>query len=249
VEGFAWPAPLEHPFKVRELARLVHEASSHVVAELSEAEAALVAQWDDDARVLIEEARNMREPVVDVALPASVSASVLIRAMREPELLARDLARPMPSPSSAASSRGTAFHAWVETQYGQQSLLDPDDLPGSGDQDIVSDEQLVELKEAFSRSVFAHLTPVAIEQPFAMVIGGRVVRGRIDAVFSTNGRFDVIDWKTGSAKSADEMQLALYRLAWSRIANVPLDHIDAGFLMVQSGEVLRPTLPDLSHLT
>ena len=248
VEGFAWPAPLEQPLKVRELAALVEGASEISHLELSSTDAALVAQWEDDSRVLIEEARKMREPVVNVALPASVSASVLIRAMREPEQLARDLARPMPSPSSQASSRGTAFHAWVETQYGQQSLLDPDDLPGSGDQDIISDEQLGELKEAFGRSAFAHLTPVAIEQPFAMVIGGRVVRGRIDAVFAANGRFDVIDWKTGSAKSADELQLALYRLAWSRIANVPLDHIDAGFLMVQTGEVLRPTLPDLSHL-
>ncbi len=248
VEGFAWPAPLEQPDKVRALAELVALVNHESELPLSTAEAATVAQWKDDARVLLEEARKLREPIVEVPLPASVSASVLIRAMREPEQLARDLARPMPSPSSQASSRGTAFHAWVETQYGQQSLLDPDDLPGSGDQDIVSDEQLNELKEAFSRSAFAQRTPVAIEQPFAMVIGGRVVRGRIDAVFEANGHFDVIDWKTGSAKSADEMQLALYRLAWSRIANVPIAHIDAGFLMVSTGEVLRPELPDLSHL-
>ncbi|CAB4906994.1 unannotated protein [freshwater metagenome] len=248
VEGFAWPAPLEQPAQVRALAELVALVNHESELPLSPVESLTVAQWNDDARVLMQEARKLREPIVEVPLPASVSASVLIRAMREPEQLARDLARPMPSPSSAASTRGTAFHTWVETQYGQQSLLDPDDLPGSGDHDIVSDEQLTELKEAFSHSAFAQLTPVAIEQPFAMVIGGRVVRGRIDAVFATNGRFDVIDWKTGSAKSADEMQLALYRLAWSRIANVPVEHIDAGFLMVSTGEVLRPVLPDLSHL-
>ena len=248
VEGFAWPAPLEQPAQVRALAELVALVNHESELPLSPVESLTVAQWNDDARVLIQEARKLREPIVEVPLPASVSASVLIRAMREPEQLARDLARPMPSPSSAASTRGTAFHTWVETQYGQQSLLDPDDLPGSGDHDIVSDEQLTELKEAFSHSAFAQLTPVAIEQPFAMVIGGRVVRGRIDAVFAANGRFDVIDWKTGSAKSADEMQLALYRLAWSRIANVPVEHIDAGFLMVSTGEVLRPVLPDLSHL-
>jgi DNA helicase-2/ATP-dependent DNA helicase PcrA len=247
--GFTWPVALESPAKVQALAELVHAANTDEVFERTAQESEIVEQWDDDARVLLEEARRLREPVVNVQLPATVSASVYIRALREPELLARDLARPMPSPSSAASSRGTAFHAWVETQYGQQSLLDPDDLPGAGDHDIVSDQQLVELKAAFKNCVFANVTPVAVEQPFAMLVDGRVLRGRIDAVFETNGRFDVIDWKTGSAKSADAMQLALYRLAWSRIANVPLEQIDAGFLVVQTGELLRPQLPDVPTST
>ena len=82
-----------------------------------------------------------------------------------------------------------------------------------------------------------------------MVLGGRVVRGRIDAVFESNGHFDVIDWKTGSADHLDPWQLALYRLAWSRIAQVPIEQVDAGFLMIRTGEVLRPALPDLSALT
>ncbi len=141
------------------------------------------------------------------------------------------------------------MHTWIETQYGQQSLLDPDDLPGAADFDISSDEALAELKEAFGRSAFANRQPYAVERAFAIVLGGRVVRGRIDAVFESNGRFDVIDWKTGSAEHTDAWQLALYRLAWSQIAQVPLEHIDAGFLMIATGELLRPVLPDLSELT
>ena len=101
-----------------------------------------------------------------------------------------------------ATGRCTAFHAWGESRYGQQSLIDPDELPGAGDDDIVSDARLEELKAAFERSAFAGRTPVAVEAPFAIVVGGRVVRGRIDAVFERNGRYDVIDWKTGSASSA-----------------------------------------------
>jgi DNA helicase-2/ATP-dependent DNA helicase PcrA len=67
-----------------------------------------------------------------------------------------------------------------------------------------------------------------------------VVRGRIDAVFESNGRYDVIDWKTGAARGVDPGQLAIYALAWSQMRGVPVDAIDAGFLMVATGEVIRP---------
>ena len=247
--GVVWPAQLASVDAIRDLHARVEHADGLQRAALTSDEIAVVARWDDDTRALLDEARKQRDPVRQVQLPSSVSASILMRAMHEPDQLARDLARPMPMPTNAASTRGTAFHAWVETQYGQQSLLDPDDLPGASDHDIGTDEALAQLKEAFRRSAFAGRTPVAIEQAFAMVIGGRVVRGRIDAVFSANGRYDVIDWKTGSAQPADALQLSLYRLAWSRMADVPIDQIDAGFLMVRTGELIRPALPDLASLT
>ncbi|MDO8732785.1 MAG: ATP-dependent DNA helicase [Actinomycetota bacterium] len=247
-QGVLWPAPVASTALLQSLSADIADSTTVPPLELSEEEQAQVSQWEATARVLVEEVRLQRQPVVRVPLPASLSASQLMRAMSEPASLARDLARPMPSATSVASARGTAMHAWIETQYGQQSLLDPDDLPGSADVDIASDEALDELKEAFSRSAFANRQPFAIEQAFAMVLGGRVVRGRIDAVFESNGRFDVIDWKTGIADHVDAWQLALYRLAWSRIAQVPLEHIDAGFLMIRTGELLRPVLPDLSEL-
>ncbi len=151
-----------------------------------------------------------------------------------------DLARPMPHPPAPAARRGTEFHAWVESRYGQQTLLDPDDLPGAADHDIVSDEALARLKEAFEGSAYASETPVAVEAPFSVVVAGRVVNGRIDAVFERDGRYDVIDWKTGSARSVDPMQLALYRLAWAHLQGVPVDEVDAAFVMVATGEVVRP---------
>ena len=117
----------------------------------------------------------------------------------------------MPHPPAPAARRGTEFHAWVETRYGQQSLLDLDDLPGSADADIATDDDLRELKAAFEGGPFAHRAPVAVEAPFALLVGGRVVNGRIDAVFAGEEAgiaYDVIDWKTGSARNVDPMQLA-----------------------------------------
>lgn len=210
------------------------------VPGLTPAEASIVVGWDLDAGLLLEELRRQAEQTVRVPLPTSVSASTMIRALRDPQGLALDLARPMPAPPSPQARRGTAFHTWVQTRFGQQSLLDPHDLPGAADEDIDSDAELQSLKEAFERSAFAARTPVAVELPFAILLGGRVARGRIDAVFESNGRYDVIDWKTGAARGVDPGQLAIYALAWSRMRGVPVDAIDAGFLMVATGEVIRP---------
>ncbi|SBW19412.1 hypothetical protein FDG2_1353 [Candidatus Protofrankia californiensis] len=47
------------------------------------------------------------------------------------------------------------------------------------------------------------------------------------------------------------MQLAVYRLAWARLRGVALDAVDAAFLYVRSGEVVRPGLlsePELEAL-
>ena len=73
-----------------------------------------------------------------------------------------------------------------------------------------------------------------------MVVGGRVINGRIDAVFDIDGRFDVVDWKTGSTARVDPRQLAVYRLAWARMQGVDWRNVDAAFVMVATGEELRP---------
>lgn len=252
---FAWPVAPQSADRIARDAERVREAMAApallpaIPEGLTAAERAQVEAWDLDAGLLLDEARRRRSSTVHVPLPASLSASAVIAALRDPERTALELARPMPQAPSPAAGRGTAFHAWVESRYGQQSLIDPDELPGAGDDDIVSDARLEELKAAFEQSAFAGRTPVAVEAPFAIVVGGRVVRGRIDAVFERNGRYDVIDWKTGSASSADPYQLALYCIAWSQLSGVPLRDIDAGFFLVATGELVRPSdLPDLEAL-
>ncbi|MET0518928.1 MAG: hypothetical protein ABW005_08850, partial [Burkholderiaceae bacterium] len=55
-----------------------------------------------------------RSDEVAVSLPATVSATVLMRARSDPAALARDLARPLPRRPSEAARFGSRFHAWVE---------------------------------------------------------------------------------------------------------------------------------------
>ncbi len=201
--------------------------------------AAEVAAWDADIEVLLAEAARQRAPLA-VTVPVDLSASAMIRMRRDPDAFALDLARPMPRPPHPAARRGTALHEWIEGQYAVQTLFDLEDLDAADGLD--TDPVLEELKAAFARSPYAARVPVALEWPFALSIGGHVVRGRIDAVFrDAEGRIEVVDWKSGSShRGLDDLQLAIYRLAWAEQTGVPLEDIDAAFFLVASGEVVRP---------
>jgi DNA helicase-2/ATP-dependent DNA helicase PcrA len=205
-----------------------------------------IQEWDDELSRLVEEATRDRSPAVDVPLPSSLSATALVRLRDDPEGFAADLARPMPRPPSPAARFGTRFHAWVESRFGQQLLLDPDDLPGRADAGIDDDADLQELIARFEAGPFADRVPHAVEAPFALVLAGQVVRGRIDAVYrddSAGGDWLVVDWKTNRAPTSDPWQLALYRLAWAELTDTPLERVRAAFYYVRSGELVEP--PDL----
>jgi DNA helicase-2/ATP-dependent DNA helicase PcrA len=147
----------------------------------------------------------------------------------------------MPRPPSRAARFGTRFHAWVEARFGQQGLLDPDDLPGRGDAGIEDEADLADLVRLFEKGPFADRVPARVEAPFALVLGGQVVRGRIDAVYAEpDGRWLVVDWKTNRDHTADPLQLAIYRIAWAELAGVAVEDVDAAFHYVRSGETARP---------
>jgi DNA helicase-2/ATP-dependent DNA helicase PcrA len=184
-----------------------------------------------------------------VPLPATLSASQLVRLRSDPDGFARDLARPLPRRPVAAARRGTRFHAWVETLFAQRPLLGPDELPGAEDEALAGDDDLAALQDAFLATPHATRRPYAVEAPFALALGGRVVRGRIDAVYDLGGgRWEVVDWKTGN-EAADPLQLAIYRLAWAELVGVDLGKVDAAFLYVRTGEVSRyDDLPGATEL-
>ena len=94
--------------------------------------------------------------------------------------------------------------------------------------------------------------------PFETLIGDRLIRGRIDAVFADapGGGYDVVDWKTGRPPASDaerhavSVQLAAYRLAWATLAGVPVTQVRAAFHYVAAELTVRPAdLLDESGLT
>ncbi|MFE3828167.1 UvrD-helicase domain-containing protein [Streptomyces sp. NPDC059092] len=225
-------------------------------------EARTLASWDRDLDALAGELARARATVRDVPVPASLSASQLLRLAADPDAFAHELARPMPRPPAPAARRGTRFHAWVESRFEELPLpmLGPDELPGGHEDEpeIADERDLAALKEAFERSPYARRTPYRVEEPFQLTLAGRVIRGRIDAVYrdpvpgsgigtgSGTGpyphpyTYEIVDWKTGRARTADPLQLAVYRLAWAEQHGLPPEAVTATFLYVRTGEVVRP---------
>ncbi|MCI3272954.1 ATP-dependent helicase [Streptomyces cylindrosporus] len=223
-------------------------------ARLTPEEARTLASWDRDLDALTGELLRAREAVTDVPLPASLTASQVLRLAADPDGFARELARPMPRPPQPAARRGTRFHAWVEARFEELTLpvLEPEELPGS-EAEIADERDLEALKDAFERTEYAHRTPHRVEAPFQLAIAGRVVRGRIDAVYKEGDgdgtTYEIVDWKTSRNRTADPLQLAIYRLAWAEQQGVPLESVNAAFLYVRTGEVVRPAdLPDRAAL-
>ncbi|MFD5973228.1 ATP-dependent DNA helicase [Streptomyces bacillaris] len=220
---------------------------------LTPEEARTLASWDRDLDALAGELRRARATVHDVLVPASLSATQLLLLAEDPDAFAKELARPMPRPPQPAARRGTRFHAWVESRYEELPLpmLGPDELPGGDESDaeIADERDLAELKEAFERTVYARRTPYRVETPFQITLAGRVIRGRIDAVYRTGDTYEIVDWKTTHHRTADPLQLAVYRLAWAELHDLPLDAVTATFLYVRSGETVHPQgLPGRAEL-
>ncbi|WP_040338380.1 ATP-dependent DNA helicase [Candidatus Blastococcus massiliensis] len=229
-------------------AELVESAAPHPLdpeRSLGE-EDDVVASWVRDADLLLRERARHAGPTVDVPLPSHLSVSALVTLRRDPAELARRLRRPMPAAPAPQARRGTAFHTWLEERFGAARLVDLDELPGSGDEFAAPDDELAALQEAFLASEWADRQPVEVEVPFETPLGPLTLRGRIDAVFAdADGNFEVIDWKTGPPPSGAELaaaavQLAAYRLGWSRLTGVPVEQVSAGFHHVGAKETVRP---------
>ncbi|MFE3516982.1 UvrD-helicase domain-containing protein [Streptomyces sp. NPDC059166] len=222
-------------------------------AGLTPEEARTLASWDRDLDALAGELRRARATVHDVVVPATLSATQLLHLADDPDGFARELARPMPRPPQPAARRGTRFHAWVESRFEELPLpmLGPDELPGGDatDADIADERDLAELKEAFERTPYARRTPYRVEAPFQIVLAGRLIRGRIDAVYRTGDTYEIVDWKTTRHRTADPLQLAVYRLAWAELHGLPPEAVTATFLYVRTGETSRPAgLPGRQEL-
>jgi DNA helicase-2/ATP-dependent DNA helicase PcrA len=213
--------------------------------------------WAADVDALLDERARTAQPPAH-PLPSGLSVSSLVDLARDPEHAAQRLTRRLPSRPEPHALLGNAFHDWVERFYGTERLFDLADLPGAADTDIAQRDadELAELQQAFLASPWAARTPVAVEVPFEMAIGSRVVRGRIDAVFAeSDGGVTVVDWKTGERPQGTEaarqaaIQLGVYRLAWAALSGCEESLVRTAFHYVRSGATVIPdVLPEPDDL-
>jgi DNA helicase-2/ATP-dependent DNA helicase PcrA len=205
---------------------LVQKSSAHSLKAASDE---VVDSWIHDAQALIAEVKLRSSGSIEVALPSRISTSTLVALHEDPEALALAIRRPVPRSQDPYSRRGTEFHMWVEKQFSAMTLFD--DTYMDYFDPIEEDGKLEDLKKAWLSSEYANRTPAAIEVPFESVVGGVLIRGRIDAVYETVDGFEVVDWKTGSKQLGESaaIQLAMYRLAWAKLKNIDVTKVSAAF--------------------
>jgi DNA helicase-2/ATP-dependent DNA helicase PcrA len=261
VQYLSWPAQIDSAkqLQIQQDAELVKSAAIklHDQSGLSNEEQSLVDSWQQDIDALVLQSRQFEASERLVRLPTSLSASQLIALNTDEETFLKSLVRPMPRQPSSAADRGTTFHSWVETFYGRRTLIDTETLAGAMDDEIYTDKQLQALKSAFESGPFVDRTPASLELPFALVLGGRTLRGRMDALFTgtqddptASDSWLVVDWKTGKPGSANDLQLSIYRQAAALTLGVNPDQIQAVFYYVADQVVTSPpNLLSLDELT
>jgi DNA helicase-2/ATP-dependent DNA helicase PcrA len=238
-----WPRdPLgSHRADFQSTITLVREATPLNLEEIEIDNDPTLQSWLSDARAIIAENREGFGASLAIPRPVRMSPSSIIAMKKDPEGFARSVRRPMPRARDEYSSRGTAFHLWVEKHLSGFSIFDDEEFDLL--QPIEEDRTLEELKSAWLASEYGAKNVHRVEVPFETVIAGTLVRGRIDAIYKTDAGFEVVDWKTGSKVLDDDssIQLAIYRLAWAKLANIPVETVSAAFHYVPTGVTDRRT--------
>ena len=217
----SWPIPNARLEKLSAAAAIYESATEEIS--------------DGDVALLIKQIQDRRN-ISDIYLPPRLSVSTLIALKEDPEALAQSIRRPMPFLQDQFARRGTEFHNWVESYLKAETLFDDEDLDYFDP--LEEDGKLEELKSKWLESDWSKKIPYRLEVPFETVLAGVLIRGRIDAVYKTDDGFEVVDWKTGSKKlsEAAAIQLAMYRLAWAKIAGIDVSMVSAAFHYVPTGQ-------------
>lgn len=220
---------------------LVRSAPAIVLSGVNASSDEQLQSWISDAQAIIAEQNESRSSSFAIPRPIRMSPSSIIAMKRDPQAFARSVRRPMPRARDEYSSRGTAFHLWVEKHLSGFSIFDDEEFDLL--QPIEEDRTVEELKKTWLASEFGGRDAYRVEVPFETVIAGTLVRGRIDAIYKSDAGFEVVDWKTGS-KQLDEdaaIQLAIYRLAWAKLEGISVNQVSAAFHYVPTGVTDRRT--------
>jgi len=228
------------------------EAAAELVRE---GETISAGRWQNELDLLLAEREARLTAAQTVDLPTRVPASRFKDFVTDAASVASSLRRPMPERPYRATRLGTLFHSWVESRYGLDGTSEElDSLATELDfGDVLekdspeSDAELARLQATFERSPWATRKPVEVEREIHLVLDGQVIVCKIDAVYLTDdGRFQVVDWKTGKAPrsaadlEAKQLQLALYRLAYAQWKSIDVDLIDAVFYFVTDDRIITP---------
>lgn len=182
-----------------------------------ERKAAQASIIDNDHHLGVIAAAMRPDAPTQLQMPDVMSATSYVRA-KKGELSPWDLVRPLPDRPTPARRIGTEVHKRIEERsrgvsvFAEETELDePSKMPSAN---RVGD-MLEKWETVYGRRTIASLPSgePMIELPFSLKKDGRIIRGRIDAVYETeDGGLEIVDFKTGRRFEKDEEadQLELY---------------------------------------
>lgn len=192
----------------------------------------------DLARALLHE-ETSHEPTAQLSRRLSASAALALVA--DPEEFALRLRRPLPAEPPSAATLGTKLHEWVENYYNVPAAIFEDDPGDLLDED--SSAAFEELRDRFVASRWAQVKPALVEHALETEVAGHRISGRVDAIYidAETGAVEIVDWKTGRVPRGDEIpirtfQLELYRLAYARRYEIPIESVSARLVYLAAGE-------------
>ena len=222
----------------------------------------------DDIDLLIAERDARAKANQEIQLPIRINASGFKDYVTKPEKTAEHMLRPMPEEPYQATRAGTIFHNMMEQRFaGIEGILGSGDYdaqvegtPASiqelglelwakqlNEVDLAEHRETIdELQAQFEKSRWANQIPAAVEIEIQLAVDNNIFICKLDAVFATENGYEVVDWKTGVApKSPQEveersLQLALYRLAFATLKQIPPEQVTACLYYVTDNEVVTP---------
>jgi DNA helicase-2/ATP-dependent DNA helicase PcrA len=177
----------------------------------------LIEQHGRDLEVISAAARDDDAPLPEI--PDIISATALVR-LEKGELTAWDLVRPLPQRPTGARRLGTEVHRLIEERTRALSLY-PEETELDDPNEVSEPSTIARLLARWERDGYAQRRVARlpsgepmVELPFTLKRDGRIVRGRIDAVYETDdGGLEIVDFKTGrrfEAAPDSTDQLSLY---------------------------------------
>ncbi len=157
---------------------------------------------------------SLPDPPGDATIAASPSVSVtgLVTYARCPKQYYWSEVDRLPRRPSAAARRGIDVHRRIELH--NAGMIPIEEFQDADYDDPGAAPTGPSPFDAFLGSPYADRTPILVETPFELHLTGGSIRGRVDAVYASDG-WEVVDFKSGrpSDDPAIHKQLEAYALA------------------------------------
>jgi DNA helicase-2/ATP-dependent DNA helicase PcrA len=180
----------------------------------------LIAGHKRDLQVIA--AAMEREAPAEPKVPDIMFATQYVR-LENGEITPWDLVRPLPDRPTAARRIGTEVHRQIEEHSRGKGPWNVSAYPEETELDSPSEttepsriaEMLQRYEEQYGSRTIALLPSgePMVELPFILKKDGKIIRGRIDAVYETeDGGLEIVDFKTGKpfSKGDEADQLEIY---------------------------------------